>query len=47
VVPRSRVKEAVKVLLAAREFTLVHVGHRALVQVAPPRAEPRPSRRPA
>jgi hypothetical protein len=47
VVPRSRVKEAVKVLLAAREFTLVHVGHRALVQVAPPRAESRPSRRPA
>ncbi len=47
VVPRSRVTEAVKVLLAAREFTLVHVGNRALVQVAPPRAEPRPSRRPA
>jgi hypothetical protein len=47
VVPRSRVTEAVKVLLATREFSLVHVGHRALVQVALPRAETRPSRRPA
>ncbi len=47
VVPRSRVKEAVKILLSAREFTLVHVGKRALVQVAPPRAESRPSRQPA
>ncbi len=47
VVPRSRVKEAVKVLLSTREFTLVQVGKRALVQVAPPRAETRPSRRPA
>jgi hypothetical protein len=37
-VPRSRVKEAVKALLAAREFTFIHVGGRTLVQVAPPRA---------
>jgi 23S rRNA pseudouridine2605 synthase len=37
-VPRSRVKEAVKALLAAREFTFIHVGGRTLVQVAPPKA---------
>ena len=36
-VPRSRVKEAVKALLAARELSFVHVGGRSLVQVAPPR----------
>jgi 23S rRNA pseudouridine2605 synthase len=36
-VPRSRVKEAVKALLAAREFSFVHVGSRTLVQVAPPK----------
>ena len=51
-VPRSRVKEAVKALLAAREISFVHVGGRSLVQVAPPRsevrpAEPRPSAKPA
>ncbi len=42
-VPRSKVKEAMNALLAAREFNLVHVGKRALVQVAPPRtvAQPR------
>ena len=37
-VPRSRVKDAVKALLAARELSFVHVGSRSLVQVAPPRA---------
>jgi 23S rRNA pseudouridine2605 synthase len=36
-VPRSRVKEAVKALLAARELSFVHVSGRSLVQVAPPR----------
>ena len=51
-VPRSRVREAVKALLAARELSFVHVGSRSLVQVAPPRAEvrsaePRPSAKPA
>jgi hypothetical protein len=51
-VPRSRVKEAVNALLAAREISFVHVGSRSLVQVAPPRAEarppePRPSAKPA
>jgi len=45
VVPRSRVKDAVKALLAARELTFVHVGSRSLVQVSPPRsATPQPER---
>ncbi|HZE27906.1 MAG TPA: hypothetical protein VE083_10985 [Terriglobales bacterium] len=37
VVPRSRVKEAVNALLAARELSFVHTGARSLIQVAPPR----------
>jgi hypothetical protein len=36
-VPRSRVKDAVKALLAARELGFVHITGRSLVQVAPPR----------
>ena len=36
-VPRSRVKEAVNALLAARELSFVHIGNRSLIQVAPPR----------
>jgi hypothetical protein len=39
-VSRSRIKEAVKALLAARELMFVHVGSRSLVQVAPPRTAP-------
>ena len=42
VVPRSRVKDAIKALLAARELTFVHIGSRSLVQVAPPRAATAP-----
>jgi hypothetical protein len=38
IVPRSRVKEAIKALLAARELSFVHVGGRSLIQVTPPRA---------
>ena len=34
-VPRSRVKEAVNALLAARELTFLHVGSRSLLQVTP------------
>jgi len=37
-VPRSRVKEATKALLAARELTFVYVGSRSLLQVAPSRS---------
>ena len=39
IVPRSRVKEAIKALLAARELVFSHVGGRSLIQVTPPRAE--------
>src|SRR5438105_228848 len=46
-VPRSRVKEAVNVLLAARELSFVHVGNRSLVQITPVKVEPivRPAER--
>jgi hypothetical protein len=32
-VPRSKIREAVNALLAARELTFVHVGNRSLIQV--------------
>ena len=35
-VPRSRVRETVNVLLAARELSFVRVGNRSLIQVTPP-----------
>jgi hypothetical protein len=34
-VPRSRIKEAVNTLLAARELSFVHVGNRSLIQITP------------
>lgn len=37
-VPRSRVKEAVNALLAARELEFVHVGNRSLIQITAPKA---------
>jgi len=40
-VPRSRVREAVNALLAAREFSFVPVGYRSLIQVT----QPQPARR--
>jgi len=40
-VSRSRVKEAVNALLAARELIFVHVGNRSLIQIAPPKPAPR------
>ena len=47
-VPRSRVKEAVNALLAARELSFVHVGTRSLLQVTPAKQafvpKPRPQR---
>jgi Winged helix DNA-binding domain len=39
-VPRSRVREAINALLAARELSFIHVGNRSLIQIAPARAEP-------
>lgn len=38
-VPRSRVREAINALLAARELNFIHVGNRSLVQIAPAKAE--------
>jgi Winged helix DNA-binding domain len=38
IVPRSRVKDAIKALLAARELSFTHIGGRSLIQVTPPRA---------
>ncbi|HYA24996.1 MAG TPA: hypothetical protein VEF05_12590 [Terriglobales bacterium] len=38
-VPRSRVREAVNALLAARELSFLHVGNRSLIQIAPARSE--------
>jgi hypothetical protein len=34
-VPRSRVKEAINALLAARELSFVHGGNRSLIQITP------------
>lgn len=39
-VARSRVREAVNALLAAREFSFTHVGSRSLLQITPAREEP-------
>jgi len=39
-VSRSRVREAINALLAARELSFVHVGSRSLIQVAPLRTLP-------
>lgn len=41
-VPRSRVKEAINALLAARELSFVHVGNRTLIQITPAKAEAAP-----
>jgi len=47
-VPRTRVKEAIHALLAARELSFVHVGNKSLLQVTPPKQayvpKPRPQR---
>lgn len=39
-VPRSRVKESVNALSAAREVEYIRVGHRSLIQMTPAKAEP-------
>jgi Winged helix DNA-binding domain len=39
IVPRSRIKEAINALLAARELSFVHVGNRSLIQITPEKAE--------
>jgi hypothetical protein len=45
-VPRSRVKEALNALLAARELSFVHVGGRSMIQITPAKEEVIPSARP-
>ena len=45
--PRSRIKEAVNALLAARELSFLRVGARTLIQITPPPAERHPGPRPA
>jgi uncharacterized protein YcaQ len=44
-VPRSRVKESINALLAARELSFVHVGNRSLIQITPEKLPPEPSLR--
>ena len=39
-VPRSRIKEAINALIAARELSFVHVGNRSLIQITPAKVEP-------
>ncbi|MEP6643793.1 MAG: hypothetical protein ABJA69_04820 [Acidobacteriaceae bacterium] len=41
-VPRSRVQDAIKALLAARELSYIRVGSRTLIQITPAKAEPAP-----
>jgi hypothetical protein len=38
-VPRSRVKEAINALLAARELSFIRVGNRSLIQITPAKTE--------
>jgi hypothetical protein len=45
-VPRSRVKEAVNALLAARELSFVHVGGRSMIQITPAKEAVIPAARP-
>jgi len=40
-VPRSRVKEAVNALIAARELNFIHVSNRSLIQLTPAKSAPR------
>jgi hypothetical protein len=36
-VPRSKVREAINALLAARELSFIHIGKRTMIQLTPPR----------
>ncbi len=44
-VPRSRVREAINALQAARELDFIRVGNRSLIQIAQPKPCRRQSRR--
>ena len=37
-IARSRVREAINALIAARELSFVHIGGRAMLECTPPRA---------
>ncbi len=39
-IARSRVREAINALIAARELSFVHIGSRAMLECTPPRAVP-------
>jgi hypothetical protein len=39
-VPRSRIKDAINALIAARELSFVHMGNRSLIQITPAKVEP-------
>ena len=41
-IARSRTREAINALLAAREFQYTHVGGRTLIQITPPKVPPPP-----
>lgn len=41
-IARSRTREAINALLAAREFQYVHIGGRAMLQITPPKVPPPP-----
>lgn len=45
-VARSKVRDSIHALLAAREFSFVHVGGRAMLTITPARPEPVPRQRP-
>jgi len=38
-VPRSRVREAINALLAARELSFIHAGNRSLIQITPAKGQ--------
>ncbi len=44
-VPKSRVRDAINAMLAAREFSFVPVGNKSMLQIAPRRENTRPQRR--
>ena len=46
-VPRSKVKDAVNALLAARELSFAHVGGRSMIHMTPARIAVAPVPRPA
>ncbi|PYQ39934.1 MAG: hypothetical protein DMG99_15095, partial [Acidobacteria bacterium] len=46
-IARSKIKEAINALLAARELSFVHVSGKSMLQITPEKVVPVPSPRPA